>query len=96
MPAFTFEKISPPVRRGPIAPIVKKQRGVIVQILDRFVEARVKRTRREEKGVIARNLETPIAEMGLAIKVETRTGDTPVSRRQRQRRYPPDSRSARG
>ena len=43
MPAFTFEKISPPVRRGPIAPIVKKQRGVIVQILDRFVEARVKR-----------------------------------------------------
>jgi ATP-dependent helicase Lhr and Lhr-like helicase len=39
---------------------------------------------------IARNLEAPIAEMGLAIKVETRTGDTPVSRRQRQRRYPPD------
>jgi ATP-dependent Lhr-like helicase len=39
---------------------------------------------------IARNLETPIAEMGLAIKVETRTGDTPVSRRARQRRYPPD------
>ncbi|MBV9460553.1 MAG: ligase-associated DNA damage response DEXH box helicase [Bradyrhizobium sp.] len=39
---------------------------------------------------IARNLETPIAEMQLPIKVETRTGDTPVSRRQRQRRYPPD------
>ena len=39
---------------------------------------------------IARNLETPIAEMGLPITVETRTGDTPVSRRQRQRRYPPD------
>ncbi|MGY8680390.1 ligase-associated DNA damage response DEXH box helicase [Bradyrhizobium sp. UFLA05-153] len=39
---------------------------------------------------IARNLERPIAEMGLPIKVETRTGDTPVSRRQRQRRYPPD------
>ncbi len=39
---------------------------------------------------IARNLETPIAQMGLSIKVETRTGDTPVSRRQRQRRYPPD------
>jgi ATP-dependent helicase Lhr and Lhr-like helicase len=39
---------------------------------------------------IARNLETPIAEMSLPIKVETRTGDTPVSRRQRQRRYPPD------
>ena len=39
---------------------------------------------------IARNLEKPIAEMGLPIKVETRTGDTPVSRRQRQRRYPPD------
>src|SRR6195952_2134299 len=39
---------------------------------------------------IARNLETPIAEMRLPIKVETRTGDTPVSRRARQRRYPPD------
>jgi len=54
MPAFTFEKISPPTRRGPIPPIVKKQRGVIVQILDRFVEARVKRTLRRDKGVIAR------------------------------------------
>jgi hypothetical protein len=56
MPAFTFEKLSPPVRRDPVAPIAnKKQRGVIVQMLDRFVEARVKRTRQEaEKGVIAR------------------------------------------
>jgi hypothetical protein len=54
MPAFTFEKISPPVRRGPIPAIEKKQRGVIVQILDRFVETRVKRTLRKEKGVIAR------------------------------------------
>jgi hypothetical protein len=54
MPAFSFEKISPPIRRGPIAPIAKKQRGVIVKILDRFVEARVKRTLRQEKGVIAR------------------------------------------
>jgi ATP-dependent Lhr-like helicase len=39
---------------------------------------------------IARNLETPVGEMGLPVKIETRTGDTPVSRRQRQRRYPPD------
>jgi hypothetical protein len=54
MPAFTFEKISPPVRRGPIAPIKKKQRGVIVQILDRLVEARVKRTLVKEKPVIRR------------------------------------------
>jgi hypothetical protein len=54
MPAFSFEKISPPVRRGPLPPIEKKQRGVIVQILDRFVEARVKRSLRKEKGVIAR------------------------------------------
>jgi hypothetical protein len=54
MPAFTFEKISPPVRRGPLPPIVKKQRGVIVQILGRFVEARVKRSKKAGKGVIAR------------------------------------------
>ena len=39
---------------------------------------------------IARNLEAPIAEMKLPIKVETRTGDTPTSRRARQRKYPPD------
>jgi hypothetical protein len=60
MPVFTFEKIppeksSPPIRRGPVPSIARKQRGVIVQILDRFVEARVKRSLREEKGVIARN-----------------------------------------
>jgi hypothetical protein len=54
MPAFTFEKISPPLRRGPVPAIAKKQRGVIVQVLDRFVEARIKRTLREEKGVTAR------------------------------------------
>ena len=59
MPAFTFEKISPPVRRGPIPSIEAKQRGVIVQMLDRFVEARVKRSLREEKGVIARNPPKP-------------------------------------
>jgi hypothetical protein len=60
MPAFTFEKISPPLRRGPLPPIAKKQRGVIVQILDRFVEARVKRSLRdEEKGVIARRPRKP-------------------------------------
>lgn len=49
MPAFTFEKISPPVRRGPIAPVVQKQRGVIVQVLGRFVEARVQRAERVEQ-----------------------------------------------
>lgn len=39
---------------------------------------------------IARNLETPVKEMGLRVRLETRTGDTPTSKRQRQRRYPPD------
>jgi len=38
---------------------------------------------------IARNLETPVAEMALPIRIETRTGDTPASKRQRQRRDPP-------
>ena len=38
---------------------------------------------------IHRNLETPIAEMGLDIGVETRTGDTPQRKRERQRRKPP-------
>ena len=39
---------------------------------------------------IARNLETPVSEMALPVRIETRTGDTPASRRQRQRRDPPD------
>lgn len=39
---------------------------------------------------VARNLEQPIAEMDLGLSVETRTGDTPHSRRQRQLRHPPD------
>ena len=59
MPAFTFEKISPPVRRGPIPTIVKKQRGLIVQILDSFVAARVKKNMREENGEIARYEQKP-------------------------------------
>jgi ATP-dependent Lhr-like helicase len=39
---------------------------------------------------VARNLDMPIAEIGLKIRAETRTGDTPGSKRQRQRRDPPD------
>src|SRR5664279_2225648 len=39
---------------------------------------------------IARNLEIPVKEMGLPVRLETRTGDTPTSKRQRQRRDPPD------
>ncbi len=39
---------------------------------------------------IARNLEIPVGEMGLNVRLETRTGDTPASKRQRQRRHPPD------
>jgi len=39
---------------------------------------------------IARNLDKPVSDMKLPVRVETRTGDTPVSRRQRQRRDPPD------
>ncbi len=39
---------------------------------------------------IARNLEAPVAEMALPVAIETRTGDTPHSKRQRQRQKPPD------
>ena len=39
---------------------------------------------------IARNLEMPVAEIGLKVKLETRTGDTSISRRQRQKLKPPD------
>jgi ATP-dependent Lhr-like helicase len=39
---------------------------------------------------VTRNLKTPVEEMGLGVTLETRTGDTPSSRRQRQRYAPPD------
>jgi len=38
---------------------------------------------------IQRNLETPVAEIGLDIRTETRTGDTPAAKRRRQRARPP-------
>ncbi|WP_176082662.1 ligase-associated DNA damage response DEXH box helicase [Martelella sp. HB161492] len=39
---------------------------------------------------IARNLETPVTDMGLPVAIETRTGDTPQAKRQRQKLRPPD------
>ena len=39
---------------------------------------------------IERNLTIPIREMGLDISIETRTGDTPQHKRQRQKFVPPD------
>jgi hypothetical protein len=50
MPVFTFEKISPPLRRVSPAPAAEKPRSVIIQFLDRFVEARVKRTVIDEEA----------------------------------------------
>ncbi len=38
---------------------------------------------------IARNLETPVSEMGLPFTIETRTGDTPAHKRARQAERPP-------
>lgn len=38
---------------------------------------------------VRRNLLAPIAEMGLDLRVETRTGDTPADRKARQRTKPP-------
>ncbi len=39
---------------------------------------------------IARNLTAPVAEMGLNIRIETRTGDTSSDARKKQRETPPD------
>jgi ATP-dependent Lhr-like helicase len=39
---------------------------------------------------IERNLARPVTEMDLPIRIETRTGDTPQSKRARQRTNPPD------
>ena len=39
---------------------------------------------------VARNLLRPVQDMALPIRVEARSGDTPVARKARQRRLPPD------
>ncbi len=39
---------------------------------------------------IERNLARPVEEMALPLRIETRTGDTPQHKRQRQKRDPPD------
>ena len=39
---------------------------------------------------VARNLDTPVREMKLDLRIESRTGDTPPHKRQRQRAHPPD------
>jgi hypothetical protein len=54
MPAFTFEKISPPARRTPNAPAEKKRRSVVGQVLDRISGTRGKPASREEQNAPAR------------------------------------------
>ncbi|MGX1320491.1 hypothetical protein AB7M17_003944 [Bradyrhizobium sp. USDA 377] len=51
MPAFTFEKISPPVRRAPAAALPKKPRGLISQMINRFAERRARRALQGERVV---------------------------------------------
>jgi len=56
MPAFTFEKLPPPDVRGetgaPIAnkPAVRKPRRLFGHMIDRFVEARIRKNLREDRG----------------------------------------------
>ncbi|MET3908016.1 hypothetical protein ABID59_002357 [Bradyrhizobium sp. S3.3.6] len=51
MPAFTFEKISPPVRRAPAATTPPKPRGLISQMMDRVAERRAKRVLQDERAM---------------------------------------------
>ncbi|UTD30442.1 hypothetical protein [Bradyrhizobium sp. WD16] len=48
MPAFSFEKLSPPIHREtvPVAPV--KPRGFIHQMLDRLAAARLRRNGHDE------------------------------------------------
>lgn len=51
MPSFTFEKISPPVRRAPAATSPKKPRGLISQMIDRFAARRARRALQGERAM---------------------------------------------
>ena len=51
MPAFMFEKISPPAHRAPAATTPKKPRGLISQMIDRFAERRARRASQAERAI---------------------------------------------
>ncbi|RXH29168.1 hypothetical protein XH99_13750 [Bradyrhizobium nanningense] len=51
MPAFTFEKISPPARRAPTAAAPKKPRSVISQMIDRLADRRARRAVQDERAM---------------------------------------------
>jgi hypothetical protein len=50
MPAFTFEKITPPARRAPDPTAPKKPRGVFNKVIDRFASLRGRRLSQEERS----------------------------------------------
>jgi hypothetical protein len=52
MPVFTFEKISPPMRRvtASSSTVAEKPRGVLPRLLNRFAESRAKRKLSAEKA----------------------------------------------
>jgi len=60
MPAFTFEKISPPVRRAPAATTPKKPRGLIRHMIERVAERRARRALQGEQAM--RREDKPAAE----------------------------------
>ncbi|KQT21240.1 MAG: hypothetical protein ACOY3N_04220 [Bradyrhizobium sp.] len=57
MPAFSFEKISPPLRGAPAAAAPRKPRGLISQMIDRVAERRARRALQDERA--KRRDETP-------------------------------------
>jgi hypothetical protein len=52
MPAFTFEKLSPPAPPGAATPDIKKRRGFIGQMVDRLAEMRIRPLPRQEKAAM--------------------------------------------
>ena len=55
MPAFTFEKISPPVHREPITPVLEKPHGVLSQMIGRLAGKPAKPCPREEYRAASRD-----------------------------------------
>jgi hypothetical protein len=51
MPAFIFEKISPPERPAPAASTPKKPRGLISQMIDRFAARRARHALPRDRAV---------------------------------------------
>jgi ATP-dependent helicase Lhr and Lhr-like helicase len=82
-------RVAPPPQAGAENPIIARLKAKAAQ-RPRGVHTLYLSPLKALAVDIARNLEAPVKEMALKVRLETRTGDTSAHKRQRQKVAPPD------